>query len=73
MYQCVSAPGEAKSRNSDRQGQDVPAALRRIAGRISGPATPDLLMRDMDPFTGIVTGAVVCLVFWLAVLLFYWL
>jgi hypothetical protein len=30
-------------------------------------------MRDMDPFTGIVTGAAVCLVFWLAVLLFYWL
>jgi hypothetical protein len=30
-------------------------------------------MRDIDPFTGLVTGAVVCLVFWLAVLLFYWL
>lgn len=30
-------------------------------------------MRDLDPFTAIVTVGAVCLLFWLAVLLFTWL
>jgi len=30
-------------------------------------------MRDLDPFRGILITAASCLVFWLAVLFFYWL
>ena len=52
--------------------KDAPGALRRISGHLH-PGFRHSVMRDMDPFTGIVTGAAVCLAFWLAVLLFYWL